>query len=399
MPLTATTRLSSRHHRLERNRRRQRRRHDAVEQQAGPDAVEPDARVAQQRGAVRRVAIERARLTSVALAAQLVDLRQRAIESHALLVEQRAAGIVGGREVRVDGLELEVLAREQLRQRAAQVVEPESEPVHAGVDLQVVAQPLLVAGGGRLHRLRGAGRRDGRRQPAVEQAVEIADAERAEHQDLGPHAGGAQHRSFLDVGAGEQIGAGLLERARHLARAVPVGVRLDDGNDAAAAWSGPFAPEPRDRSRGSWTGARRGRRCATVGRIMRPAARFSKRVNSRMKASLTTPVGPLRCLPMISSATPCAVGGRRRVLVGVDVLAVDEDDDVGVLLERARFAQVGQLRPVIRSRLRARGSAATARRSARSAPWRAPSASARWRPARACGSRTGRGPASAECSR
>src|SRR5689334_9411000 len=41
-----------------------------------------------------------------------------------------------------------------------------------------------------------------------------------------------------------------------------------------------------------------------------PSARFSKRVNSRMKASFTTPVGPLRCLPMMSSATPCAsVGG------------------------------------------------------------------------------------------
>src|SRR2546422_9515418 len=41
-----------------------------------------------------------------------------------------------------------------------------------------------------------------------------------------------------------------------------------------------------------------------------PAARFSNRVNSRMNASLTTPVGPLRCLPTMSSATPCAsVGG------------------------------------------------------------------------------------------
>src|SRR5204863_6224823 len=37
-----------------------------------------------------------------------------------------------------------------------------------------------------------------------------------------------------------------------------------------------------------------------------PIARFSNRVNSRMKASFTTPVGPLRCLPTISSATPCA---------------------------------------------------------------------------------------------
>ena len=255
------------------------------------------------------MAIERSRLTSVALAAQLVDLLQRAIESDALLVEQRAAGIVGGREVRVDGRELEVLAFDQLRQRAAQVVEPESEPVHAGIDLQVVPQPLLVAGGGRLHRFRGAGRRDGRRQPAVEQAVEIADAERAEHQDVGLHAGGAQHRSFFDVGAGKEIGAGILERARHLARAVPVGVRLDDGNDARRR-VGTFAPEPRvDRAIVGPEGGEvdsRNRRSDHA-----PAARFSKRVYSRMNASLTTPVGPLRCLPMINSATPAlsAAGG------------------------------------------------------------------------------------------
>ena len=40
---------------------------------------------------------------------------------------------------------------------------------------------------------------------------------------------------LLDVGAGEQIGAGLLERARHLRRAVPVGVGLDDGDHAGGA--------------------------------------------------------------------------------------------------------------------------------------------------------------------
>src|SRR5467141_2034443 len=38
-------------------------------------------------------------------------------------------------------------------------------------------------------------------------------------------------------------------------------------------------------------------------------------------------------------------------LVAVHVLTVDEDDDVGVLLEGAGLPQVGELRPVIRSRL------------------------------------------------
>ena len=142
------------------------------------------------------------------------------------------SGIVGGREVRVDGVELEVRAREQLRQRAAQVVEAEPEPVHAGVDLQVIADALAVARRGGLHGARRARRRNRRRQPAVEQAIEIADAQRAEHQNLGADAGGPQRRAFLDVGAGQQIGAGLFERARHLAGAVAVGVRLDDGDHA-----------------------------------------------------------------------------------------------------------------------------------------------------------------------
>ena len=50
--------------------------------------------------------------------------------------------------------------------------------------------------------------------------------------------------------------------------------------------------------------------------------RFSKRVNSRMNASLTTPVGPLRCLAMISSAMPCVLGG-----LHVRVLLLAEDHE------------------------------------------------------------------------
>src|SRR5262245_6592539 len=41
--------------------------------------------------------------------------------------------------------------------------------------------------------------------------------------------------------------------------------------------------------------------------------------------------------------------GRRLTLVAVHVLAVDEGDDVGVLFERARLAEVGQLRTMIRT--------------------------------------------------
>src|SRR5258707_596136 len=43
--------------------------------------------------------------------------------------------------------------------------------------------------------------------------------------------------------------------------------------------------------------------------------------------------------------------GRRLTLVHVHVLAIDERDDVGVLLEGAGFSQVGELRAMIGARL------------------------------------------------
>ena len=39
-----------------------------------------------------------------------------------------------------------------------------------------------------------------------------------------------------------------------------------------------------------------------------PGAKFSKRVNSLMKVSRMVPTGPLRCLPMMISATPWSSG-------------------------------------------------------------------------------------------
>jgi hypothetical protein len=178
---------------------------------------------------------------------------------------------------------------------------PEPEAVHPRVDLQVVRELPLVLRGRGGDRTRRAGRRDRRRQAAVEQAVEVADAERAEDQDVGAHARRTQLGTFFDVRAREQIRARVLEGAGHLAGAVPVGIRLDDGDHARRA-VGPPAREmfpdvaevagdgteidPRDRG------------------TDHPIARFSNRVNSRMNASLTTPVGPFRCLPMMSSATP-----------------------------------------------------------------------------------------------
>ena len=175
-------------------------------------------------------------------AVHTLDLGQRAFEPHSLLVEQRRVRLVGGREMRVDGAELEVLAREQFGQRPSQVVVPKPEAIHPGIDLEVIRKPPLVLGRRRLHGACGARRGDRRRQPAVEQAVQIADAEGAEDQYVRLHAGGAQLGPFLDIGARQQIGAGVLERARDLAGAVAVRIRLDHRNRARRP-GGPFARE------------------------------------------------------------------------------------------------------------------------------------------------------------
>ena len=60
------------------------------------------------------------------------------------------------------------------------------------------------------------------------------------------------------------------------------------------------------------------------------------------------PIGPLRCLATMISAWPLSV----RVRV-VDLVAVDEHHDVGVLLETADFAEVGEHRPLVGALLEA----------------------------------------------
>ena len=68
-------------------------------------------------------------------------------------------------------------------------------------------------------------------------------------------------------------------------------------------------------------------------------ARRSKEAYSGMKVTCTLPVGPLRCLPMMTSATRSPVLRLQPVALG----PVEEEDHVGVLLERARLAQIGEL--------------------------------------------------------
>ncbi len=75
---------------------------------------------------------------------------------------------------------------------------------------------------------------------------------------------------------------------------------------------------------------------------------FSKRVYWFMNASVTVPIGPLRCFAMMISAMFSSSG----FLFVVDGGTEDEHHEVGVLFERARFAEVRQHRTMIRSRFR-----------------------------------------------
>src|SRR2546425_12018781 len=118
--------------------------------------------------------------------AERFDVGERALESKPLNVEQRRLGIVGCGEMRIHGVQLEIRARQQLRQRPPQVVVPEPEAVHPRVDLEVIPKAPPVACRRSLYRARGARGGDGRSETAVEEPVQIADAERAEHEDIGP---------------------------------------------------------------------------------------------------------------------------------------------------------------------------------------------------------------------
>ena len=171
-------------------------------------------------------------MTQAGADAQLRKAREHLLETLALCLKQRVVGIVRGGKVRVHGRDVEIAARQQLRQRALEVVEAQAEAVHAGIDLQMTRQrrPVLRCRG--LKRSSGAGRGDRRREVVLEHAVHVADAERAEDENLGGDTCLAEHDGFLDIGARENCRACFLQRERDRGRAVSVRVRFDDADDA-----------------------------------------------------------------------------------------------------------------------------------------------------------------------
>ena len=92
------------------------------------------------------------------------------------------------------------------------------------------------------------------------------------------------------------------------------------------------------------------------------------------KNRFTMPVGPLRCLPTMISGVPSSELPSLSVGTVVELLTVDEHDEVGVLLDGTRFAQIGQLRALVLAGAllgRARELRERDHRHAR-APWPAP---------------------------
>src|SRR5262249_35815532 len=149
----------------------------------------------------------------------------------------------------------------------------------------VVPQLLPVPARGCDHGASSAGSRNSRRQRTVEQPVEVAHAERAENKNLRANARATERGSLLDVGARNDSRSSSLQRTRNLSGAVAVCVRLDDGNRRGRhiSWLAVRVEKVDDVTE---IGLKSGEVDACDRRANHEAARLSKRVNSRMKASL-----------------------------------------------------------------------------------------------------------------
>ena len=146
----------------------------------------------------RSVAALLAACTQPRADAELRQSRQHLVEPLALLLKQRQIrdrrrSRNACRRRRSRGCAL----GHELRQRVLQIVVAQSEPVHAGVDLEMAPQRTPRAGGRGLERPTRARRGNRRREVVVEHAFDVAHAERAEDQNLGGDAGLAAGRCLL----------------------------------------------------------------------------------------------------------------------------------------------------------------------------------------------------------
>ena len=213
-------------------------RRNTVEQQPRPDGPVPRSPLPQQRRTVGRV-------SQPSPQPELLQTAHRLVEAGALDIKQRVRPVLGRGEVGVDRVDLETGAVENLGHSLGEVVVPEPEPVHPRVDLQMADHPRAPARRRVAERTGRDGRRDRRRQSVGEHPVEVADTQRAEHQDRRPDTAAAQLHPFLDVSACQHPGSGSLQRARHRHRAVPIAVRLDDRDHIGSIGATPHIRDDR----------------------------------------------------------------------------------------------------------------------------------------------------------
>ncbi len=178
-----------------------------------------------------------------------------------------------------------------------------AQPAHPGVHLEVHRRMNAPPGGGAGQRLDLVGTVNRRHEVVLQKQVRLPRREPAEHQDRGGHARlpqldpllGDRHTQaldpFLHQGTGDAGGTvavsiGLDDRQDGtLPDAVPH--RLEIGGQGQKVDLGPGGPA-------GFEEAHHPPCCSSS----------SKRVYWRRKAMLNSPVGPLRCLAMMTVATP-----------------------------------------------------------------------------------------------
>jgi hypothetical protein len=96
----------------------------------------------------------------------------------------------------------------------------------------MASQLHLVSERGGLKRTAGTRSRNGWHEAVLEHAIDVADAERTENENLGPHPGFAKDDGLLDVGARENRRTCLLQRETNGSRSMTIGIGLDDRDDA-----------------------------------------------------------------------------------------------------------------------------------------------------------------------
>jgi hypothetical protein len=115
-------------------------------------------------------------------------LRSR-FEPLALLVEHRTVWRVRRRKVCEDAFELEVIAGKDGGQCAVKLIVSQSQPVHACVDFQVIADGSSPFGRCRLYNLGGLPRRDSWCERMLDQGIGSIRAVYVEHEDWRSNAG------------------------------------------------------------------------------------------------------------------------------------------------------------------------------------------------------------------